>query len=71
MRLRGSLGEVSLWRAGAERGLRLTVLGLLAWYLMHIIRDRRDMGAEVSTSAELTARLTRWSTVTSPTLGSM
>jgi hypothetical protein len=56
---------MSAWRAGVEWGLRLVVLGLLAWYLVHVLRVRSG-AAEVATSDELTERLTRWSTVATP-----
>ena len=50
----------------AEGFLRAVVIGLLAWYLLHVIRARRHGPEEGTSSETLRASLARWSTVASP-----
>lgn len=50
----------------AEILLRAVVIGLLAWYLVQVIRARRHGPEEGASSASLRESLARWSTVASP-----
>jgi hypothetical protein len=50
----------------AESLLRALVIGLLAWYLIHVIRARRHGPVESSASETLRESLVRWSTVSAP-----
>ncbi|HEY9479155.1 MAG TPA: hypothetical protein VIP79_03670 [Gemmatimonadaceae bacterium] len=49
-----------------ETLLRAVVIGLLAWYLVQVIRVRRHAPEEGAVSASLQESLTRWSTVVVP-----
>src|SRR5260221_5625115 len=66
MPLLGKSGTSSAARRGAEWGLRLLLIGLLAWYLVQVLRARSGGATEVATSADLPGKLARWSTVTFP-----
>ncbi len=44
----------------------MLVVGLLAWYLLQVLRAQAGGMTEVATSAELPTRLARWSTVAAP-----
>ncbi|HEU4586345.1 MAG TPA: hypothetical protein VFR95_11375 [Gemmatimonadaceae bacterium] len=50
----------------AESLLRVAVIALLAWYLVHAIRVRRHGPEESASSASLRESLARWSTVSEP-----
>jgi hypothetical protein len=50
----------------AEGFLRAVVIGLLAWYLVQVIRARRHGPEEGTSSETLRESLARWSTVASP-----
>jgi hypothetical protein len=50
----------------AEALLRVLVIGLLAWYLVHVLRERGHGPVESAASASLRESLERWSTVASP-----
>lgn len=67
MRFLSSAGESPVWRRGAEGMLRLLVLGLLAWYLVSVLRARSSAPAEAAAPPDLRQQLVRWSTVAAPT----
>lgn len=66
MPLLGNSGGGSAGRRGAEWVLRLLIIGLLAWYLVQVLRSPTGGAVEVATSAELPSKLTRWSTIADP-----
>ncbi len=65
MRLVGRSGG-GAWRGPAELVLRATVLGILAWLLVHVVRGRTPATVEVVAQRELRDDLVRWSTSVAP-----